>query len=52
MLNWLLPMLAIIGVTYGLEKIWLLKHESRKVITFEKIDLITPEKHDELLSRP
>ena len=41
---------AIIGVTYGLERIWLLKHESRKVIVFEKIDLITPEKHDELLA--
>ena len=41
---------AIIGVTYALEKIWLLRHESRKIITYEKIGLIIPEKHDELLS--
>jgi len=41
---------AIIGVTYGLEKLWLLRHESRKIITFEKIELITPERHDELLT--
>jgi len=31
---------AIIAVTYGLEKVWLLKHESRKTIIYEKIDLI------------
>lgn len=32
--------LAIIGATFGLERLWLLRHESRKVITYEKIDLI------------
>jgi hypothetical protein len=41
--------LVIIVVTYGLEKIWLLKHESSKIILYEKIDLIKPEKHEELL---
>ncbi len=40
---------AIIAVTYSIEKVWLLRHESRKVITYEKIDLILPEKHDELV---
>ena len=25
---------------FGLERLWLLRHESRKVITYEKIDLI------------
>ena len=33
-----------IAITYSLEKIWLLKHESRKNITFEKIELILPER--------
>jgi hypothetical protein len=41
---------AIVAVTYGLEKVWLLKHESSKMITYEKIDLIKPEKHDELIA--
>ncbi len=39
----------IVFVTYGLERLWLLKHESRKNIIYEKIELIIPEKHDELL---
>jgi hypothetical protein len=42
--------LIIILVTYGLEKIWLLKHESSKIILYEKIDLIKPEKYEELLN--
>jgi hypothetical protein len=41
--------LIIIFITYGLEKIWLLKHESSKRITYEKIDLIKPEHHEELI---
>ena len=32
-----------------MEKLWLLKHESRKHITYEKIDLIKPEKRNELI---
>ena len=42
--------LLVVAVTYGLEKIWLLKHESRKTITYEKIELITPDKHNELVA--
>lgn len=34
---------VIIGLTYGLEKVWLLKHESRKTVNYEKIELIKPE---------
>jgi hypothetical protein len=34
---------------YGLEKLWLLKHESSKQITYEKIDMIHPEKRAELI---
>ena len=40
---------VIVFVTYGMERLWLLKHESRKNILYEKIELIVPEKHDELL---
>jgi hypothetical protein len=41
---------VLIFITYGLEKIWLLKHESSKLIVYEKIDLIKPEKSAELLN--
>ncbi|MFT7157860.1 MAG: hypothetical protein ACI8Q1_002884 [Parvicella sp.] len=37
--------LIIIGATFALEKLWLLKHESRKVITYEKIDNIKSQNH-------
>lgn len=41
---------AIIFITYGLEKLWLLTHESSKLIIFEKINLIKPDKRDELMN--
>jgi hypothetical protein len=41
---------VIIGVTYALEKVWLMKHESSKIITYEKINLILPEKRQELIN--
>ena len=40
----------IVFVTYGMERLWLLKHEVRKSVIYEKIQLIVPEKRDELLS--
>ena len=42
--------LMIVFVTYGMEKIWLLRHQSRKNITYEKIELILPEKREELIA--
>lgn len=42
--------LIIVVIVWGLEKVWLLKHESSKRITYEKIDLIKPEKYNELLA--
>ena len=42
--------IVIIVITFGLEKLWLLKHESSKMIIYEKINLIRPEKRTELLS--
>jgi hypothetical protein len=40
---------AVIFATYGLEKVWLLKNESSKIVVYEKINLIKPEKKDELI---
>ena len=40
----------IVFVTFGMERLWLLKHESRKMILYEKIDLIVPDKKELLLS--
>jgi hypothetical protein len=39
---------AVVAVTFGLEKVWLMRHESSKIINYEKIDLIKPE-NSELL---
>jgi hypothetical protein len=41
---------AIIALTYGLEKVWLLRHESQKVIVYEKIDLIQKGRRAELVA--
>lgn len=40
--------LALTFLVYGLEKLWLLKHESSKQIIYEKIDMIQPEKREAL----
>ena len=39
---------AVMFISFGLERWWLLKHSSHKIVTYEKIDLIVPEKHEEL----
>jgi hypothetical protein len=41
---------AIVLATYLLEKVFLLKHESRKVILYEKIENIKPENHELLIN--
>jgi hypothetical protein len=35
--------LAVIVIIYALEKVWLLKHETSKIILYEKIELIKPQ---------
>ena len=40
--------LILIGLTAGLEFLWLLKHESRKEILYDRIDLIQPENYQEM----
>ncbi|MBN4049755.1 DUF4956 domain-containing protein [Bacteroidales bacterium AH-315-N07] len=42
--------LIILAVTFVLEKIYLIHHESRKTVLYEKIDLILPDKRDELIA--
>jgi len=39
---------VVILLIYTLEKVYLLRHESCKIINYENIDLIKPEKYDEL----
>jgi len=34
---------ALIGVTYLLEKVFLLRHESKKVINYENVEMVKPE---------
>jgi len=41
--------LVIIFLAWGMERIWLLRHETYKVVVYEKIELIQPEKYSELL---
>ncbi len=41
--------LVLVIITYGLEKVWLLKHEATKTIVYEKINLIRPENYAEML---
>ncbi len=42
--------IAVILITFGLEKMWLLRHISSKTIVYEKINLIVPEKYDEMIA--
>jgi len=40
--------LIVIAVIFFLERVWLLKHESSRIVIYEKIELIKPERYDEL----
>jgi len=42
--------LLLVFVTFGMERIWLLRHESRRNIIYEKIEFIKPENKEELLA--
>ena len=39
----------VLFIAWGLEKVWLMRHETKKNIIYEKIDLIKPEKRQELI---
>jgi hypothetical protein len=40
---------VVVLITYTLEKVWLIQHESSKIILYEKIELIKPELRAELI---
>jgi len=42
--------LVIVFITFGLEKLWLLKHELSRIIIYEKMNLIKPENNELLIS--
>ena len=42
--------LVIIFIAFGFEKLWRLPHQSVKEVIYEKIDLIRPEKRQELIN--
>ena len=39
---------SVVAITFGLERLWLVKHETRKTITYERIDLIRPDTYEEM----
>ena len=39
---------SMVGLTFVLEKLWLIKHETRKTIVYERIDLIRPDQYDDM----
>jgi hypothetical protein len=41
---------VILGITYGLEKIWLLRHETQRLVVYENLELIKPENKDKLIA--
>jgi hypothetical protein len=41
--------LIVVALTFGLEKVWLLKHETSKIIIYENIDLIKSENREKLI---
>jgi hypothetical protein len=40
--------LVVIALTYVLENLWLMKHEIRKTVIYERIDLITADHYEEM----
>lgn len=40
--------IVTVALTFILERLWLMKHETRKTINYERIDLITPENYEAL----
>lgn len=41
---------AIVAATYGLEHVWLLRHESQKQILYENIEMIKADRKEELIA--
>ena len=41
---------AILAVVWVLESVWFIRHETQKIIQYEKIELIKPEQREELIA--
>lgn len=41
---------AILAVVWVLESVWFIRHETQKVVQYEKIELIRPEQREELIA--
>ena len=41
---------AIVAVVWILESVWFIRHETQKVVQYEKIELIKPEQREELMA--
>jgi hypothetical protein len=41
--------MALVAATYGLEKVWLLRHEQMKIVIYDRIDLIQLGRREELI---
>jgi hypothetical protein len=41
--------IIVILIVYALERVWLMKNEAKKVINYEKIELIQPDRRVELV---
>ena len=41
--------IAIIAITFGLEKVWLIRSVEEKTIVYDRLDLIKPERYEELV---
>ena len=42
--------IIIIGTTWGIETLWFNDHERSKIIVYEKIDMITPENEEKMIT--
>jgi hypothetical protein len=40
--------ITVIVVLYIMEYLWLVKHETRKIVNYDRVDLVHPEKHEEM----
>jgi hypothetical protein len=42
--------ILVVVVIFVMEKVWLVKHASTKIVVYEKIENIRPENHDKLIA--
>ena len=40
--------ITVIVLLYIMEYLWLVKHETRKIVNYDRVDLVHPEKHEEM----